>query len=122
MWRIRSKLTVLVRRTMPTTWYPLSRRNSARYAPSWPVMPVISAVDILPLLKVGWPDFCGHLSISSVLVVDSPVLSWTHRHFTFRDSQLGWTGVRHPEPPAYSLAPGSGRSVTAASRLAIAGA
>src|SRR3954447_18468783 len=43
MWAIRSKFTVLLRRTMPTTLYPCSRRSSARYEPSWPVMPVMSA-------------------------------------------------------------------------------
>src|SRR5580700_8355636 len=43
MWAMRSKLTVLERRTMPMTVYPLERRNSARYEPSWPVTPVMSA-------------------------------------------------------------------------------
>src|SRR5580704_3048152 len=40
---MRSKFTVLERRTMPMTVYPLERRNSARYEPSWPVTPVMSA-------------------------------------------------------------------------------
>ena len=31
------------RRMMPQTSYPFSSSNSARYEPSWPVMPVISA-------------------------------------------------------------------------------
>src|SRR5690348_13654232 len=43
MWAMRSKLTVLERRTMPMTVYPFERSNSAKYEPSWPVMPVISA-------------------------------------------------------------------------------
>src|SRR6185437_5769043 len=43
MWAIRSKLTVLDRRTTPTTSYPCSSRNSARYDPSCPVTPVINA-------------------------------------------------------------------------------
>jgi hypothetical protein len=31
----------------------LSSKNSARYEPSWPVMPVINAVGI-PLSSLGW--------------------------------------------------------------------
>jgi hypothetical protein len=34
---------VLERRTIPCTSYPFSKRNSARYDPSWPVTPVIKA-------------------------------------------------------------------------------
>src|SRR5579875_2604658 len=47
-WVIRSKVTVLLRRCRPTTSYPLSSRSSARYEPSWPVMPVMSAVGAIP--------------------------------------------------------------------------
>src|SRR5262245_3402164 len=41
---MRSKFSVLARRTMPTTRYPLVSSSSARYEPSWPVIPVIRAV------------------------------------------------------------------------------
>ena len=41
----------LDRRTMPWTRYPFSRRSSARYEPSWPVMPVMSAVFNASLLS-----------------------------------------------------------------------
>ena len=30
MWWMRAKVTVLLRRTMPMTWYPLPNKNSAR--------------------------------------------------------------------------------------------
>jgi hypothetical protein len=43
---IRSNVTVLDRRTMPTTPYPFERRYSAKYDPSCPVMPVINAMGI----------------------------------------------------------------------------
>jgi hypothetical protein len=39
------------RRTMPCTTYPLDESSSVRYEPSWPVIPVMSAllgVDIVP--------------------------------------------------------------------------
>ena len=53
---MRSNAVVELRRTMPTTRYPLSSRSSARYEPSWPVIPVISAVGncwkaVSPLLR-----------------------------------------------------------------------
>ena len=35
------------RRLIPCTMYPLFSRNSARYAPSWPVIPVIRAVLVM---------------------------------------------------------------------------
>ena len=35
------------RRFIPCTMYPLFKRNSARYAPSWPVIPVIKAVLVM---------------------------------------------------------------------------
>src|SRR5687768_4605325 len=41
---MRSYGVVELRRTTPTTRYPFASRNSARYDPSWPVTPVISAV------------------------------------------------------------------------------
>ena len=41
---MRSKFSVEARRTMPKTSYPSSSRSSARYDPSWPVIPVISAL------------------------------------------------------------------------------
>src|SRR5690606_13377193 len=37
------KFGALDRRTTPVTSYPFSSRSSARYEPSWPVMPVMSA-------------------------------------------------------------------------------
>src|SRR5438045_840804 len=40
---MRAKFSVLARRTMPCTSYPCSSRNSARYEPSWPVIPVMRA-------------------------------------------------------------------------------
>ena len=40
MWSIRDVLKVLARLMRPSTPYPLKRRNSARYEPSCPVMPV----------------------------------------------------------------------------------
>src|SRR5260370_1116352 len=39
----RPVLKVLARRTRPWTSYPFSRSSSARYEPSWPVMPVTRA-------------------------------------------------------------------------------
>src|SRR5438270_13101189 len=41
---MRSYESCEVRRTRPRTSYPLASSNSARYEPSWPVMPVINAV------------------------------------------------------------------------------
>ena len=59
---MRSVLKRLARRMMPWTWYPLSSKNRARYEPSWPVTPVISA-RLLPedarvslLEAIGRPD------------------------------------------------------------------
>src|SRR5580698_4007589 len=40
----RSVLKLEERRTTPCTSYPFASSNSARYDPSWPVTPVISAV------------------------------------------------------------------------------
>src|SRR5436190_16226154 len=40
---MRAVLNVLARRMMPWTSYPFSRSSSARYDPSCPVIPVISA-------------------------------------------------------------------------------
>src|SRR5690349_19631699 len=40
---MRSVLNDDARRLMPWTSYPFASRSSARYAPSWPVMPVIRA-------------------------------------------------------------------------------
>src|SRR5688572_29739124 len=45
-WAMRSYGVVELRRTIPMTRYPFSRRSSARYDPSWPVTPVIRAVGI----------------------------------------------------------------------------
>src|SRR5688500_1884837 len=42
-WAIRSYGVVELRRTTPVTLYPFDSRSSARYEPSWPVIPVISA-------------------------------------------------------------------------------
>ena len=39
-------------RLMPCTMYPLFRRNSARYAPSWPVIPVIRAVLVMVVISM----------------------------------------------------------------------
>src|SRR3990172_5442902 len=44
--RSRSILTGSPSGSVPTTLYPLSRRNSERYDPSWPPTPVMSAVGI----------------------------------------------------------------------------
>ena len=38
------------RRLMPCTMYPFLRRNSARYAPSCPVIPVIRAVLVMIII------------------------------------------------------------------------
>src|SRR5581483_1990148 len=43
---MRSKFSVLARRTRPTTRYPFSSSSSARYDPSCPVIPVMTAVGI----------------------------------------------------------------------------
>jgi hypothetical protein len=43
MWSIRPVLKDDERRMIPWTSYPFSIRNSARYEPSCPVMPVMSA-------------------------------------------------------------------------------
>src|ERR1041385_8655326 len=40
---MRSVLNELLRRTTPWTIYPFASSSSARYDPSWPVIPVISA-------------------------------------------------------------------------------
>src|SRR5258708_19866831 len=40
---MRSNFSRLLRRTKPYTSHPFSSKNSARYEPSWPVTPVISA-------------------------------------------------------------------------------
>src|SRR5580765_5179130 len=43
MWSMRFVLNVLARRMIPWTSYPLESSSSARYEPSCPVIPVISA-------------------------------------------------------------------------------
>src|SRR5579864_3169171 len=51
MWSMRFVLNVLARRMIPCTSYPLESSNSARYEPSCPVIPVMSArfmYDVLP--------------------------------------------------------------------------
>lgn len=50
------------RRIRPWTSYPLFRRNSVRYDPSWPVMPVIRAI----LRRGGSPPL-----LTAVELVDS---------------------------------------------------
>src|SRR5688572_13967274 len=53
MCSMRSFVTVLERRATPITRYPLESNNSARYEPSWPVIPVINAVGIhSPYFKI----------------------------------------------------------------------
>src|SRR6185312_5667734 len=42
-WSMRSVLNDDDRRFMPCTTYPFASRNSARWAPSWPVTPVMRA-------------------------------------------------------------------------------
>src|ERR1700704_2171096 len=42
-WSMRSVLNDDDRRFMPCTTYPFDSRNSARWAPSWPVTPVMRA-------------------------------------------------------------------------------
>ena len=49
---------------MPCTSYPLASRNSARYEPSCPVIPVMSARGILSRLTSGNPR-CGSLALRS---------------------------------------------------------
>src|ERR1043165_3213407 len=51
MCSMRAVLNELVRRMIPCTSYPFASRNSARYDPSCPVTPVISAFGIRPLLE-----------------------------------------------------------------------
>src|SRR6266849_9451949 len=41
---MRPRFNVDERRTTPWTSYPFASKSSARYEPSWPVIPVISAV------------------------------------------------------------------------------
>jgi hypothetical protein len=45
---MRSKVSVLERRAIPMTLYPFESSSSARYDPSWPVIPVIKAVGMVP--------------------------------------------------------------------------
>ena len=52
---MRDVLNVEARRIRPWTMYPFSRSNSARYDPSWPVIPVISAVFASDTFR---PAFC----------------------------------------------------------------
>src|SRR6185437_4553378 len=59
MWSMRFVLNVLARRIIPWTSYPLESSNSARYEPSCPVIPVISARFICDL-------FCPLFSHGSV--------------------------------------------------------
>src|SRR5262245_50692192 len=60
MWLMRSKFSVLARRTMPTTRYPRSRSHSARCDPSCPVMPVITAVVMRPSFPAAVPILEPH--------------------------------------------------------------
>src|SRR3954471_6016069 len=50
----RSRLGLFCPRITPCTSYPLASSSSARYRPSWPVMPVISAVGMLGLCRTVW--------------------------------------------------------------------
>ena len=51
---MRSVLNMDERRFMPCTMYPLFKRNSARYAPSWPVIwAVLVMVDSIIGADVG---------------------------------------------------------------------
>jgi hypothetical protein len=50
---IRSYGVVELRRTIPVTVYPFASSSSARYEPSWPVMPVISALGRASVLVRG---------------------------------------------------------------------
>jgi hypothetical protein len=52
MWSILPVLKVDALLIMPWTSYPLFNKNSAKYEPSCPVMPVINAFFILHLLKI----------------------------------------------------------------------
>src|SRR5216683_5034273 len=51
---MRPRFNVDERRTTPCTSYPFASRSSARYEPSWPVMPVISAVLVMGSREVYW--------------------------------------------------------------------
>src|SRR5690606_8631832 len=61
---MRQLFGALIRRVTPTTSYPLSRRSSARYEPSCPVIPVISARLVIRMLyqpgrSEPWPGGSG---------------------------------------------------------------
>ena len=43
-----------VRRTIPYTSYPLSSRSSAKYDPSWPVIPVTNEIRIYNIMWVSF--------------------------------------------------------------------
>src|SRR5580765_3145635 len=62
MGSIRPVLNELDRRIMPYTSYRFSSSNSARYDPSWPVIPVISALFTRLLLLIVWEvaELCLH--------------------------------------------------------------
>src|SRR4051794_34174968 len=53
----RSRLGLFCPRITPCTSYPLASSSSARYRPSWPVMPVISAVGMQGIVphRLGGP-------------------------------------------------------------------
>src|SRR5207245_6275560 len=84
-WSMRPAFKVDERRTTPWTSYPLARRSSARYEPSWPVIPVMSAVLAMPAEKsMGWaiaPDFSN---IPRVLVIPRTAIESlaAMRHFS----------------------------------------
>src|SRR4030042_1873750 len=61
----RPVLNVEARRMMPWTSYPFESMNSARYEPSWPVMPVISALGmrVSPGARCG-PRLRGQENVS----------------------------------------------------------
>src|ERR1035438_7181375 len=53
MWSTRPVLKLDERLLTPWTSYPSARRNSARYDPSWPVIPVIKAFFMVVRWNLG---------------------------------------------------------------------
>src|SRR5690242_19583949 len=88
---MRSKFTVELRRTTPTTSYPRASRNSARYEPSWPVTPVTSA-----RLAVAIRVVYRHACTMSAKPVGIAVESFARRVAKLR-SEHGWTQAQLAE-------------------------
>ena len=89
---MRSKLTVELRRTTPTTSYSWSSNNSARYEPSCPVTPVMSA-RILHLYRRRVPVSAKPLGIGQESL---------GRRVAKLRAELGWTQAQLAERIAVS--------------------